>query len=96
MNKVKSRVNLSICTCPHYAKPNVASFKKKYPDWEYVSSAIYVNDRRISGPRDYNGRIIFDAVRCGKHGVSTLEILRALEIPDEIINQIEFEENILD
>ena len=52
MKKVKSRVNLSICTCPHYAKPNVFSFKKKYLDWEHVTDAIYVNDIRVNGDRD--------------------------------------------
>lgn len=48
------------------------------------------------GDRDFNGSIVFDAVRCGKHGIDTLKILRALEIPDEIISQIEFEDNKLD
>ena len=96
MKKVKSRVNLSICTCPHYALPNVSSFKKKYPDWQHVTDAIYINNRRVSCDRDYDGRIVFDAVRCGKHGISTLAILEALGIPEEIISQIEFEDNTLD
>ena len=52
MKKLKKRVNLSICTCPHYAKPNVFSFKKKYLDWEHVTDAIYVNDIRVNGDRD--------------------------------------------
>lgn len=96
MNKVKSKVNLSICTCPHFALSNVASFKKNYPDWRHVNDAIYVNDCRVSGDSDYGGSIVFDAVRCGKHGISTLSILKALEIPDEIISQIEFEDNKID
>ncbi len=92
MNKVKKRVNLSICTCPHYSKSYVSSFKKKFPQWEHVNDAVYLNDCRISGGKDYNGSVIWDTELNGKHGVLTIDILKALNIPDEIINQIEFEE----
>lgn len=91
MKKVKSRVHLSICTCPHYTLPNVPEFRRKYPDWRRYNDAIYLNNGRISGPRDYNGSVIYDTERSDKI-IKTIDILRALDIPDEIINQIEFED----
>lgn len=92
MKKVKSKVGLTIINCLSYALPNIAEYKKKYPHWEQNNAAIYLNGCRVKGPKDFNTAWIFDTERSGVGDISTREILRALEIPQEIIDQIEFEE----
>lgn len=51
----------------------------------------YIYSLAIS-PKDYRHSYIFDTERSGVNPISTREILRALEIPQEIIDQIEFED----
>lgn len=89
---VKRKVNLSVVKCKHYAIPNDPEFKKKYPRYKDYNAAIYLNDHRVLGPKDYDGEIIYNAYLTGKNGIETVEILKALNIPEHIINQIEFED----
>lgn len=90
--KVKRKVGLSILNCLSYALPNVREYKAKHPDWRQNNAAIYLNDYRVKGPKDFRHSWIFDTERSGVHGIETRRILEALEIPEEIINQIEFED----
>lgn len=92
MKKVKSKVSLSIYNCLSYALPNVREYKTAHPDWRQNNAVIYLNNYRVKGPKDYRHSYIFDTERSGVNPISTREILRALEIPQEIIDQIEFED----
>lgn len=75
MKKVKSKVSLSIINCLSYALPNMAGYKKKYPDWKQNNAAIYLNDYRVKGPKDFRTAWIFDTERSGVHSISTRGIL---------------------
>lgn len=92
MDKVKKKVNLSIIKCNSYSVPNATEFQKKYPRYKEYNSAIYINDCRVLGPKDYDTQFIYDTSLSGLNGIKTIEILKALNIPEHIINQIEFED----
>lgn len=92
MKKIKKKVHLTVLRNNSYSVPNSASFQKKYPDYINYNAAIYINHFRVSGAKDYNRMWLFDTERAGIPGIETIEILRALQIPEEIINQIEFED----
>lgn len=81
---IPKRVSLEIFSTPHYAEP-CASYKRKHP-MSYYNAAIILNDRRISGGKDYGGYPIHIK------RVDVITILKALDIPEEIINQIQFED----
>lgn len=85
--KLKEKVNLSIIDCKSYGLPNVKEFKDKYPDWKKNNAAIYLNNYRVHGPKDYNTEWIYDNFRTGKSGIEVKEILIALGIPAEFIEE---------
>ena len=85
MKRVKKKVPICMCTMPHFAEP-CKSYKRKFPMRHY-NVAIYLNNHRVKGSRDYNGTILHEGL------INTLEILKALDIPQEIIDQIKFEDN---
>ena len=74
-----------MCTMPHYAEP-CKSYKRKFPMSHY-NVAVYLNNHRVKGSRDYNGTVLHEGT------VNTLTILKALDIPQEIIDQIKFEDD---
>lgn len=80
---VKRRVSLTMCTMPHFADPCI-EWRKAHP-MRYYNLATYLNDRRVSGDSDYGGSVIHVT------NVNTVDVLRALNIPEEIIEQIPFE-----
>lgn len=84
MKAILKRVSLNICSTPHYAEP-CAEYKRNHP-MVYHNAAIYLNNRRISGRRDYNGRVIHFTQ------INVTDVLKAMNIPEEIINQIQFED----
>lgn len=91
-NKVKKKVHLSIFRCNNYMIPNAPEFKEKYPRYKEYNSSVYLNDYRVMGPNDFDKSFIFNTYLSGRPGIETVEILKALNIPDDIINQIEFED----
>lgn len=94
--KLKKHVHLDVLRCPHY-RVNESSFvkeyKKKYPNFADCSVAVYLNDYRVKGPKDFNHSVIYQTRNISYNSaIETSDILKALGVPDEIINQIEFEE----
>lgn len=89
--KIKRKVSLAVYRCNSFAVPNAKSFQREFPDYKDNNSSIYVNDHRVCGGSDYDKTCLFDTKRCGIAGMDTIELLRALNIPNEIINQLEFE-----
>lgn len=80
---IKKKAELCFCTTPHYGEP-CAEYKHSNP-MRYYNIATYLNNHRIAGPSDYDGVIL----HTGK--VDVKKILKALQIPESIINQIKFE-----
>lgn len=92
MAKVKKKVHLAVLKNLSYPVPNDKDFREKYPRYREYSSAIFLNDYRIKGSKDHNREFIFDTQSSGQTGIETKTILKALGIPEKIIEQIEFEE----
>lgn len=88
--KVNKKVRLSVLRNDSYSVPNVKSFQKKYPQYSNHNVAIFLNNNRVKGSRDYRRTTIFDTDLCGCGGIHTLDILKALNIPQEVIDQLEF------
>lgn len=94
--KVKRKVHLDVTNSLDYYKslPNAPEYKRKYPQWAYSASSIYINNTRVYGPKPtIHQKMIYSTELIGAKMIDVEEILRALKIPEEIINQIEFEEN---
>lgn len=85
--KLKEKVDLSIWDCNSYSTTFCREFKKKYPEWRKHNAAIYLDNCRVTGPKDFNTTLIYDHARSGHNGIKTKNILKALGLSEEVINE---------
>lgn len=87
------KVSLSIFKNNSYSAPDDFNFKVKYPDYRYYSNSIYLNERRVKGPKDFDKTRVYSTITSGNIGIESKEILKALGFPDDFIKTVQFKKD---
>lgn len=82
---LEKRVPLAVYNCRNYNTDSYApEFKKKFRLWKHYTDAVYLNNYRVLGPKDYSHDVVYSTELSGKtNGIEVSDIFEALDIDIE-------------